>query len=738
MHDLVHDLAVSIVNERRQGNASKSLRSFRTSPPMLRALHYLDCCRTQLDGSAFAPARSLRVLDLSECSIQQLPDSIGKLKQLRYLNAPRIKDQMVPECITKLWNSIYLNLHQSSIVALPESNGELKSLRHFDLSYCSGIQQLPASFCNLSALIYLNLHGSSIAALPESIGELKNLRHFDLSCCSGIEKLPVSFSNLEKLAHLDLSYCYHLSGLSEWLGSLSRLEHLNLKYCRSIGDLTGELGGLTKLQYLNLARVPLDENLSWLPKVLVNLTKLSYLNLENCIDKAESVILLNYICKLSNLEHLDLYRNSHLYEIPEAISNLSKLHTLNLSFCTELERLPASIAKINSLKYLDVSDCSSLDMSTLPQCLTYFAVHASDGGCTSNICELEYEDPPFLNIKMLENVKSAEEAQRIKLVKKQRIEKLELAWTRGANEFVDGEKVLEQLAPPATVKIFSLQGYKSASFPSWMMDIATFLPRLESITLRGLPSCGKLPPLGQLPNLQVLHISQMDKIRKIDGELYGGTTNAFPKLGFLSLHCMEYLEEWNMATCVFPKLRGLSVKQCPMLRFKSGLPLSNTLYISGSDKVILSPLVDSGASSSAATNRLDVYCCDAPLDQWSLLRHLRGLKDLRIENCSNLTCSSADILHCLSSLETLSVTSCKRDDVALPEWLGDLTSLEVFKVSNCQGIRTLPESIHQLKCIKRLEINKCPELVQWCKSEENKTKLAHIKEIVRALPIYPL
>ena len=53
----------------------------------------------------------------------------------------------------------------------------------------------------------------------------------------------------------------------------------------------------------------------------------------------------------------------------------------------------------------------------------------------------------------LENVKSGGEAQRIKLVEKQRIQELGLVWTRDAKRFVVEDKdVLEQLVPPCTVE----------------------------------------------------------------------------------------------------------------------------------------------------------------------------------------------------------------------------------------------------------------------------------------------
>ena len=72
--------------------------------------------------------------------------------------------------------------------------------------------------------------------------------------------------------------------------------------------------------------------------------------------------------------------------------------------------------------------------------------------------------------------------------------------------------------------------------------------------------------------------------------------------------------------------------------------------------------------------------CEAPLRQWSLLRHVRCLEWLYIEGCSDLTCSSNDdLLRCLRSLETLRVINCN-SIVALPELLGDLTALEQLEV----------------------------------------------------------
>jgi len=381
-----------------------------------------------------------------------------------------------------------------------------------------------------------------------------------------------------------------------------------------------------------------------------------------------------------------------------------------------------------------------LDGVREPSFLPNFVVYGGDGQSSSNLLQLEYENPPFLEITNLEKVKSAEEAQRIKLVEKQSMQRLDLVWTRDAKRFVDDTELLKQLMPPDTVEEFLLQGYNGVSFPFWMVDITTYLHRLNKVVLKDLPSCNKLPPLGQLPNLERLEIRGLDGIMKIDGDLYGGTT-AFPRLVSFCLQDMECLEEWNTAyprceeglnQVMFPKLELLYIRNCPKLRLILGSPLwNNVIYLSihRSDKIIIqSPSEDRGHVGGATTN-VSVNCCEAPLHQWSLLRHLPHIKCLNIKYCSDLTCSSADILQGLSSLETLYVGSCE-SIVALPERLGDLTSLLELEVHDCEGIKTLPESIQQLKCLQCLKISGCSKLVQWCTSRKNKMKLVHIKDII--------
>ncbi|KAF8667220.1 hypothetical protein HU200_052882 [Digitaria exilis] len=352
MHDLVHDLATSllgdeILDQSRPGNTnansskyalilncSKSLESCTTSPASLSALRFLDYEGSELSGFSFESAKSLQVLDLSECSIQKLPDSISRLTQLRYLNAPRIRGRMVPECITSLSNLSYLSLRGSyAILALPQSIGRLEGLVYLDLSGCVGIKEL-----------------------PESIGGMEGLVHLDLSGCMGIKELPESFGNLTSLEHLDFAYCENVIGLSQCLARLTKLQHLNLLHCKNIEDLPIALGSLTELRYLNLSDSSrLSGNRCSEAAFLGSLTKLRYLNLSSRKKPMSKLSLPQSLDSLTELEYLDLSYNMNIGKLPASFQKLCSLVHLDLSGCFFLKGIPEALNGLTKLQYLNLS-----------------------------------------------------------------------------------------------------------------------------------------------------------------------------------------------------------------------------------------------------------------------------------------------------------------------------------------------------------------------------------------------
>ncbi|XBJ21214.1 hypothetical protein VPH35_011904 [Triticum aestivum] len=785
MHDLVHDLARSVMEDEiifvgNINNAEGSRYHYALlddcSKPLgsdlskIRALRFMDCDKSELHDAAFSCAKSLRVLDLSECAIYTLADCIGQLKQLRYLNAPRVQDAKIPDSITKLSKLIYLNLHGSpTILALPESIGEIECLMYLDLSSCSGITKLPESFRRLQKLLHLDLsncssvegisvflesltqleylnlsHCPHIGDIPEVLGGLSKLQYLNLSNSSylqcgkeaeflgaltkleylnlssrkcGLKKLPESLGGFSQLMYLNLSGWRDMKKLPRLFGSLKNLLHLDLSGCYMVDGVHEALVGLTSLQYLNLE----ETHVSSLPD---DLTKLQYLNLRNIpIFSSKSWdILINQICRinLSELAHLDLSKNYHMERIPESICSLTKLHTLNLSGCTYLAKIPESICTVGSLKFLYLKDCYMLP--EIPQLgssaisLPHFVVCAGNDGSSSNIVLLKSTDPFELLITQLENVKSAGEAHSIKLIEMQSIRMLKLEWTR---------------VPPSTLRKLEISGYNSVIFPGWVV--------------------------GQLPNLNSLVLRDMANLEEWDTSYSTGEENMLTRVEILG---------------------------CPMLRMKGPLPKSEMWEIRCSDNVLSSwdecIVSHTNASSSSCTTWLSVRDCKVPLHEWRLLQHFSGLLYLDIDNCGDLT-GSPDIIQLLSSLEklrledehieelpkwlvelpslknliirnsngvkelnenmrqltkleSLELESCKSISV-VPHWLGELTSLKKLWISNNRGLRSLPASIRQLTSLQKIVLINCDALEHVvAESEGGKMKLTDNQQRESALP----
>jgi Leucine-rich repeat (LRR) protein len=353
MHDLVHDLArltmadkliVFDVAPQRNKHAYKYchyslLRKFDQTmklanmPSKLRALRFSDSGGLlDIPSGAFSFAKCLRTLDFSECSGIMLPASIGRMKQLRCLIAPRMQNDSLPECITELSKLQYLSLNGSTqISALPESIGKLERLRYICFSGCSGISELPKSFGDLKSMVRLDMSGcSGIRELPESFGDLKSMVHLDMSGCSGIRELPESFGDLKSMVHLDMSGCSGIRELPESFGDLNSMVHLDMSGCSGLTELPDSIGNLTHLRHLQLSGC---SSLPELPDTLG---------------------------KLTNLQHLELSGCSSVKAIPEPLCGLRQLQCFNMSRCEQIRELPETLMKLENLLHLDLSRCSSL------------------------------------------------------------------------------------------------------------------------------------------------------------------------------------------------------------------------------------------------------------------------------------------------------------------------------------------------------------------------------------------
>jgi hypothetical protein len=119
-------------------------------------------------------------LDLSLCSLIEVPPIVWKLKELTDLN-----------------------LSSNLIVTLPPEIGRLEKLEELDLS-SNHIEVIPLEIARLEKLKRLSLSSNHIVTLPREIGQLQELTNLNLSS-NQIVTLPPEIGRLEKLEELDLS-----------------------------------------------------------------------------------------------------------------------------------------------------------------------------------------------------------------------------------------------------------------------------------------------------------------------------------------------------------------------------------------------------------------------------------------------------------------------------------------------------------------------------------------------------
>uniref|UniRef100_K3ZFG1 NB-ARC domain-containing protein n=1 Tax=Setaria italica TaxID=4555 RepID=K3ZFG1_SETIT len=271
--------------------------------------------------------------------------------------------------------------------------------------------------------------------------------------------------------------------------------------------------------------------------------------------------------QLHLLRYLDI-SFSDIVALPEDISILYNLQTLNISNCWKLGRLPKGIKYMTALRHLYTHGCEELKRMppevghlTSLQTLTDFVV--GTGPDCSSIAELQHLNNlggPLL-LSQLENVTKAADAKQASLGNKKEIRELSLSWTGSEEEKQHCHKVLEGLEAPPGLEALRIQHYQGTSFPTWMGT----LPKMVELRLFDCNKSNKLPPLGSVAALQVLHLK---RLKKLESLCSGGTFFHFPNLKELTLEDLPEFDRWCEVNWVqgeqimFPQLEKLFITNC--------------------------------------------------------------------------------------------------------------------------------------------------------------------------------
>ncbi|KAL6850527.1 hypothetical protein ACP4OV_021154 [Aristida adscensionis] len=789
MHHLVHDLAQSVAGDEVQKINSKQLngriegcRYASLSNDMgqleasmfhkLRALHSGGC---DLDINLALHARCLRVLDLRGSQIFELPQSVGKLKHMRYLDISLSPINVLPNSISilhnlhtlhlsncrnlrilpmsicSLQNLETLNLSACSLHNLPDSIEKLQNLQNLNMSFCNFLETLPDSIGKLQSLHTLNCKGcGKLKSLPDAICKLQNLQLLNLSQCGILQALPKNIGELSSLLYLNLSQCNYLESIPVSIGHITRLHTLNMSHCSSLSEIPGSIGGLQELQVLILSH---HSSSLALPVSTGHLPHLQTLDLSWNIGLEE---LPESIGSLTNLKSLVLFQCWSLRRVPDSITNLVMLECLNIVGCEQLTKLPDGIIGVANLKHLINDQCLTLErlphgFGQWKKLETLSLLIVGD----KNNCIAELEDLNLMAGELKIECRSLKkdptpDAKRANLRNKTKLSSLALSWTSlcSCDDLATAESFLEVLVPPENLEVLEVDGYMGTKFPCWMMtSMDLLLPNLVSISLSNIHNCNYLPPFGHIPYLQSLQLRHMSSVHSMGSEIPAERNRSIIYQSLKELHFedMPNLTIWPTSSAMdhkdnqqelfmFPVLKTVTVTECQKLRPEPCLPdaIADLSVSSSSAMLSIGRIFRPSSSASASLlRRMWIKKCHVYSNDWKLLQHKPKLEDLVIDYCDSLHILP-EAIRSLTALRSLRILNCTELE-ALPEWLEEFVMLESLEISCCPKLVVLPKGLQCLTALQELTITGCsPVLNQRCRNDTGKDwfKICHITNIL--------
>ncbi|PON81308.1 NB-ARC domain, LRR domain containing protein [Trema orientale] len=202
---------------------TRSTKSFSIPRGSLQMKHLL--------GALIRAGGCLRVLSVSDSYITKLPDSIGDLKYLKYLDLALTNVEAIPNAVCNLYN-----------------------LQTLLLGCCGELTQLPNNIGNLINLRRLHIP-SSLKEMPQQIGKLKNLQNLN-EFLVGTNSKSAGIKQLKELQ--DLHGTLEIWGL-ENVGDVNDVSEAELKNKKFISRLILKFDGCLALDDLKRKREILGE-----------------------------------------------------------------------------------------------------------------------------------------------------------------------------------------------------------------------------------------------------------------------------------------------------------------------------------------------------------------------------------------------------------------------------------------------------------------------------------------------
>jgi len=204
--------------------------------------------------------RHIVALDLSSWEFSEIPESIGNLSKLEYLNLANLRLKHLPESLQNLSELNYLNITGNRLKKLPNWLKNFVKKKYLNKYVNEGVDRDEATILGIleilsgkklekieiqeditqwEQLLYYKLNNEGklvglfindekveIGIFPQEICLLEFLDELELSN-SSIEQIPNCIDNLQALRHLNLSL-NQIKSIPESINKLRNLEYLNI------------------------------------------------------------------------------------------------------------------------------------------------------------------------------------------------------------------------------------------------------------------------------------------------------------------------------------------------------------------------------------------------------------------------------------------------------------------------------------------------------------------------------
>ncbi|XP_057430698.1 putative disease resistance RPP13-like protein 1 [Lotus japonicus] len=385
MHDLIHDLAILFSGEfysRLEELGKEAKISIKTRH--LSISGFTDQVSESFD--IFSKVKFLR--SFLSINLQNSPFNNGKaactilfnLKYLRELSLCEFSNlDALPDSIGEMIHLRYLNLSHTSINALPESLCNLYNLQTLKLYDCKKLTMLPNDMQNLVKLRHLDIRGTDLKEMPREMSKLHHLQH--LSCYMVGKHEENGIKQLEKLSNLHgllkIMKLENVTNSNEALEAKVRdKKHLDrLELCWSsendFNDSQGEMDILCKLQpHQDLKGIVISgykgtKFSEWVGHSSFHrMTRIVLSGCENCcmlpsLGQLPSLKSL-YIKELNGLEivGVEFFKSDDSFT-GTLFPSLEKLDISSMA-CWEVWNHPIESNAFPQLKRLTISDCPRL------------------------------------------------------------------------------------------------------------------------------------------------------------------------------------------------------------------------------------------------------------------------------------------------------------------------------------------------------------------------------------------